>query len=426
MATSIHRHLKCQECHGGPESFAIAPDRLQIYKGGSHLADAPAFDHGADFKGKLARSAIPHLCGDCHADAERMNPYGIRIDQLARYWTSVHGKTLMQEHDDRVAVCVDCHGAHDVLPAKEPASKTYPSNVPGTCAQCHENARLMGDFDLPTGVVEEYRRSVHGRLLLEDGDLGAPTCATCHGNHSAVPPGFENVGAVCGQCHQHASEAFAESPHAGMDEFKGCVQCHAYRDGGHFHLIERITKDTGVLIERYEHLLASDASPTPEQITNAIHPDPQTIMRRALPGCLYCHDDVDEDADLAKMFTLLDEISAAERQYVRTGYRLDEVERGVLLVDRQRFLFSDAKTQLIELAPTQHTLDSKLVTDKVAELNETCNQVEADLDKLERDLRLRHLALIPIWIFALGFAGLLYAKYKRLRTAYVKPESELE
>lgn len=419
---SVHTALRCQECHKGEASYPLSLDDARPYIRTRRTGEPPpTFDHGPAFAGKASRAEVPERCGGCHADVERMNPYGLRTDQLARYWTSGHGKRLSAKGDDRVAVCIDCHGSHDILPSHKPASQTHALNIPGTCATCHADAELMEEFDLPVEVVDEYRQSVHGRLLFEQQDTGAPTCATCHGNHSAMPPGFATVGAVCGQCHQHAASSFATSIHATQEEHKGCVQCHGGGEGKHFHLIERITKPTGVLIQRYARLLASEPAPTPEQITESIHPDPKQIITRTLPTCMECHEEIDEDESLPKLFDLLDAIADAERLYVKTGRRLDEIGQGVLLVDRQRFLFEDAKTHLIELAPLQHTLDNEKVAAKVAELNAVCSQVNDELDELEQGLLLRHWALVPIWVFSILFAALWYAKYKQLKAKYVKP-----
>jgi hypothetical protein len=420
LSGSVHTSVQCQECHGGEETYVLSSEEVQKYVSGRSGPPSP-FDHGSSFAGLPARRQVPELCGNCHADVERMNPYGLRTDQLARYWTSVHGKTLRKEGDDRVAVCIDCHGNHDVLSSHDPNSKTYPINVPATCAKCHADTTLMNEFDLPVEIVEEYRESVHGVLLLEQGDTGAPTCATCHGNHSAMPPGFATVGAVCGQCHQHAATEFAKSIHSTFEDFEGCVQCHGGGEGRHFHLIKRITKPPGVMIQRYEHLLSSERSPTPQQITEAINPDPRKIMEQALPTCMDCHDDLEDDENLQKLFALLDEITKADLRYVETARRLDEVGQGVLLVDDQRFEFQDAKTQLIELAPLQHSLDNSVVDAKVEELNAVCAQVNKELDGLERGLRLRRGALAPIWLFALLLAGACYVKYRRLKAIYVTP-----
>lgn len=426
QAESAHRALRCQECHNGETSYSLPSEQLEQFKSRGAAAGL-TFDHGTAFTGKPTRLNVPTLCGDCHADVERMNPYGLRTDQLARYKTSVHGKALFGQHDSRVAVCTDCHGPpHEVLSAADPRSHTYPLNVPDTCARCHADKQLMDHYGWPTELVDEYRRSVHGQLLLEQHDTGAPTCATCHGNHSAMPPGFATVGAVCGQCHEHAAQRFATSIHAGQAGFKGCVQCHGGGEGRHFHLIERITQPAGIMIQRYAHLLAAEPNATPEQIREAIHPAPKEIITRALPTCMDCHEDVKDDENLGKLFALVDEIGDAEREYVRTANRLDEVSRGVLLVDNQRFEFQDAKTHLIALSPIQHTLDNSLVAAKVAELGTVCDKVNAELDTLQGGLAWRRRALWPIWGLALCFAAAFYVKYRRLKAAHVRADGASE
>lgn len=420
--TSIHRSsLRCQDCHGGADGYDVNAAELARFREALASPDLTMhFDHGSAFRGKPSRREIPERCGTCHADVERMNPYGLRTDQLMRYWTSVHGKTLKEKGDDRVAVCIDCHGTHAIQSGDEPSSRTYPLNVPDTCGACHSNAALMSEFGLPAEIVEEYRQSVHGRLLLEQKDTGAPTCATCHGNHSAMPPGFASVGAVCGQCHQHAAANFATSVHANLEEFHGCVQCHGGGEGRHFHDIQRITNPAGLMIRRYAHLLRSNRTPSHEEVTEAIHPFPKQIIERVLPTCTECHEDIEEDESLPKLLGLLDTIAEAERTFVKTGARLDRVGKGVLLVDRQRFLFEDAKTILIGLAPLQHTLSNEKVEAKVKELNDVCTRVNGELDALEESLAWRYKALVPVWAFALMFALVLYIKYRRLKAEWVK------
>jgi hypothetical protein len=62
------------------------------------------------------------------------------------------------------------------------------------------------------------------------GDLSAPTCTTCHGNHGAVPPGVASVENVCSNCHVLQAQLFDKSPHkaafatAGLP---GCMTCHS-------------------------------------------------------------------------------------------------------------------------------------------------------------------------------------------------------
>lgn len=425
LAGSVHKDIHCRECHGGAESYSLTPEQAHTFRTPASLGTRrPMFDHGQDFRGKAKRSDVPNLCGGCHADVARMNSYGLPTDQLAAYWTSGHGKALKENGDENVAVCIDCHGSHDVLGSSDPGSKTYPSNVPDMCGGCHADEKLMSGYDWPVEIVAEYKQSVHGDLLLNQNDLGAPNCATCHGSHAATPPGFDSVASVCGRCHQHASDNFKTSIHATQEEFKGCVQCHGGGPDAHFHLIEHITKPTGLLIQRYAHLLASEPSATDGEIKPPTHADPVEMITRALPSCTECHEELEEDESLPKMFKLLDAIASAERKYVQTAHRLDEVSQGVLLVDNQRFRFEEARTHLIALAPLQHTLDNDLVAKKVADLNRVCDEVQAELADLENGLRWRYRALYPIWGFAILFAIALYVKYKRLKAQYVTPLEE--
>jgi len=279
----------------------------------------------------------------------------------------------------------------------------------------------MGEFDLPVEVVDEYRQSVHGHLLLDQGDAGAPTCATCHGNHAAAPPGFADVGSVCGQCHQYAAEYFATSIHAELEAFDGCIQCHGGGPDSHGHRIEQITIPTLELVHRYVDIMASRPADAPTDPADVIYPAPKHIIERTLESCTDCHEELEEDESLPKLFELIDEIAHAQQRYAETAAYLDEVGQGVLLVDSQRFAFEEAKTHLIALAPLQHTLNLDRVGEKVAEMNAVCDTVRADLMELEDGLRWRYRALVPIWAFAILFSVALYAKYKALKRQYVKP-----
>jgi len=408
LSRSVHKELGCVACHGGPKSYDLTAEQVQAHSPGG----GAAFDHGAGFQGKPARADIPDRCGGCHADVERMNPYGLRTDQLARYRTSVHGRTLAKTGDTRVAVCVDCHGAHDILSADAPTSPTNRRNVPATCGRCHADASLMRAFGLPPEIVAEYRDSVHGKLLLGGDDPSAPSCATCHGNHAAAPPGFESVRTVCGQCHNRTAERFSTTPHAMLDGFEGCLQCHGGGPDSHGHHIQRATVHPDTMVRAYEELVSRTRNPDPHQVAQAIHPELRALLSRARPGCLLCHEDGDDQ--MRQLAGIEDRIEEAERSYVRTARRLDEAGRGVLLVDDEVFLFREARTHLVNMAPVQHSLDLAQVDAELGNLREVVHDVDTRLDDKEHGLRLRHLALIPIWVFALGFAAALYLLYRRL------------
>jgi glutaredoxin len=206
----------CVACHGGDSTI---------------LDRRSAKDRSKGYIGTPDRRDIPQLCGRCHADArfmKRHNP-SLRVDQLAEYATSVHGQRLFDLGDENVATCTSCHTAHSIRPPSDPKSSVHPTRVAETCGHCHADTTHMASYDIPTDQLSEYRKSIHWTLLDEKGDLSAPTCNDCHGNHGAAPPDVESVGAVCGQCHTAQQAMFETSDH--RDAFirlgtPGCAGCH--------------------------------------------------------------------------------------------------------------------------------------------------------------------------------------------------------
>jgi cytochrome c7-like protein len=86
---------------------------------------------------------------------------------------------------------------------------------------------------LRTDQYARWRVSVHANALLNKGDITAPTCNSCHGNHGATPPGIEAVSFVCGKCHSREAELFrASKKHQGWTQHnemmagQPCGSCH--------------------------------------------------------------------------------------------------------------------------------------------------------------------------------------------------------
>lgn len=225
--------LSCHDCHGGNPDPGLAED---IGAMDEDYAAAP-------FVGTPTRAEIPRFCGRCHSDPATMKRFrpDARVDQEREYWTSRHGESL-RAGDTKVATCIDCHGTHGILPRGDTQSPVHPQRVADTCARCHADAARMEGYRLPDGRPlpvdqhAQWRRSVHAEFLLERGDVSAPTCNDCHGNHGATPPGIDSVAFVCGQCHGREAELFRASPKAAAFEAHaqymreagpaGCAGCH--------------------------------------------------------------------------------------------------------------------------------------------------------------------------------------------------------
>jgi len=220
IQTDVHKKngFSCADCHGGDPTSMEMEVSMEPRKG---------------FLGKIERRRIPELCARCHSDATLMHKFRPqqRVDQLALYRTSVHGKRLAGG-DVRVATCIDCHSVHDIREVRDGLSPVHPLKLPATCARCHADGGHMKGYDIPTSQFDQYRRSVHWEALAKRGDLSAPSCATCHGSHGAAPPGIASVERVCGTCHVVFQNLFDQSPHRPAFEamgFAACVVCHATR-----------------------------------------------------------------------------------------------------------------------------------------------------------------------------------------------------
>jgi hypothetical protein len=229
FASDIHwqRGLRCTDCHGGDpkdEEYAGAHSKTAGFASGKKPAD------------------IPDFCGKCHSDTDYMRRFqpSARVDQVTEYWTSGHGKKL-KTGDEKVAHCVSCHGGHGVRAVEDLASPVYPTRVAETCGKCHSDAHQMegrthNGKPIGHGQPALWRDSVHGQAMLKKGDVAAPTCNDCHGNHGALAPEVGSVANACGTCHGKIADLFrgTRMRHSFAEVgLPGCATCHGYHDIHH-------------------------------------------------------------------------------------------------------------------------------------------------------------------------------------------------
>ena len=436
---SVHKSaVRCPDCHGGENAYEFTPEEFRRLgpEGASRWpasAATESFDHGTGFRGKLARAQVPERCGTCHADVERMNRYGLRTDQLALYWVSGHGRRLKQTGDTQVAVCIDCHGAHDVRPAGSPLSRTFAQKIPDTCGRCHADEALMSQYDRPASIVEQYRGSVHGIAVLERGDAGAPNCTTCHGSHGAAPPGFAEVGHVCGKCHQQTEENLRASVHGRIPALTPCIGCHAPGGDLRNHQIGRAVVPAQKLVEVFAAVRA-EAPAADEGALRARFAERVAALGTSpqlATICARCHGP--QRADPHRVFfaetdriacergvALSGVLLGAEFAYARAAERAAHLGSGVLLVRDEGLAAEEAKTELVALYDFLHTLDGANVEARAEKIKSVCQEVNGALDLKETGLVWRRKALLPIWGFVLVFFVLMYRKYLLLKRAYVR------
>ena len=235
----------CVQCHAGLGGALAQPveaysadvhartgfDCVACHGGDAGEFSMNAMDPDRGYIGVPSGTDVPTVCGRCHSSADFMKRYdpSARVDQVAEYRTSRHGRLLYERGDTLVATCASCHPAHSIRPPSDPKSSVHPLEVAGTCGSCHADPEHMAPYGIPTDQVEKYHESIHWTKMSEEGDLSAPTCNDCHGNHGAAPPGISWVGNVCGQCHSVMAQQFSASFHSPiltMLGSPGCATCH--------------------------------------------------------------------------------------------------------------------------------------------------------------------------------------------------------
>jgi hypothetical protein len=173
LAKGDTRAPYCADCHGAHTMAPPARPRARIsqtcgtchaqvvaaYKESVHgralrdgNPDVPACTdcHRAhDIKDPRERAWLletPQLCGKCHGDPRLAAKYGLSPNVLQTYLADFHGMTASLHGSKRTegarftAVCVDCHGVHDIKRVEDPESTVIRANLTKTCAKCHQGA----------------------------------------------------------------------------------------------------------------------------------------------------------------------------------------------------------------------------------------------------------------------------------------------
>ena len=188
-------------------------------------------------------------CTDCHADAAGKEQHADKLKpvnctnchekEAKEYAGTVHG-TARKGGNDVAANCADCHGAHDVMSSKDPASSTNHANIEATCSKCHGSDSIIAKGKLPGGNVGgKFHDSIHGKALKGAAQGSAPTCNNCHGSHNIRPksdPASRTSGAkipdTCGACHKAERAAFVGGKHGKLQQggdqaAPNCADCHS-------------------------------------------------------------------------------------------------------------------------------------------------------------------------------------------------------
>jgi hypothetical protein len=235
----------CLLCHGKPDfgkvestgrKISLFVDTLQLHK--SIHGQRQCTDCHVDVTQIPHQPAAKVNCRRCHYAG---NPVGApQGDMYDQYEHSVHGMAV-SKGDSKAPVCQDCHGTHDILPPDSAGSSMSKTHRPATCGKCHID------------IYATYRESVHGQALAS-GNLDAPDCASCHGEHNIQGPSNpesqvapEHISHTCGNCHgpmgvvakygikTDRTTTFEESFHGIAHKMENrtvanCSSCHGFHD----------------------------------------------------------------------------------------------------------------------------------------------------------------------------------------------------
>ena len=119
----------CGRCHTGVEEIYLGSVHGQHLLAGDMSAATCTSCHSSHGIGRVGEPfllGVMQECSHCH------------IELAETYLMSYHGKAASLG-EGSVAVCSSCHGAHDILPAADPASRVNEANLIQTCGQCHGN-----------------------------------------------------------------------------------------------------------------------------------------------------------------------------------------------------------------------------------------------------------------------------------------------
>ena len=208
---TLSKNDSCRSCHEQEYEVAGPSAHVRVFEGGNRDSA---------------------LCIDCHGSHDIPDPEEPRakIAQIcgechvavySTYVSSVHGAELVAESNQDVPTCVDCHGVHNVRGPRDP---TYRNDSIAICGDCHSNSALMERYGISANVYETYLDDFHGRTvdLFRRHDPTTPSdkavCFDCHGIHNIrrvddplSTVHSDNIQGTCQLCHTNAGPNFATS-----------------------------------------------------------------------------------------------------------------------------------------------------------------------------------------------------------------------
>ncbi len=130
--------------------------------------------------------------------------------------------------------CIDCHTDFTYKSIK-PSREDWRVVAGTSCKNCHDEKKKIDHRK----NYADYRESIHGRRLLVEKNMNAPTCAGCHNFHRIrrlsdpveMMEFRKEAYQVCGRCHQDYWDNYNDWFHGkgykhGAPDAPPCWDCH--------------------------------------------------------------------------------------------------------------------------------------------------------------------------------------------------------
>jgi hypothetical protein len=235
LPQSVHNNVNCYECHSKHE---VKPSKefqktqtqnclschtqksVQVYKTSIHAkknVGCESCHQGGHESKKISKNEVANVCGKCHGNHEK------------DFNNSVHN-TVLKSGNKNAPTCTDCHGSHQIVQSKMSIESK-------SCLKCHLDEKLFpGEGKGSAKFVSDYKTSIHASI--EKNGQEAAGCSDCHGDHMIQNPSDPKQSTIrarmletCGKCHKQEVENFKKSKH-GEELLKNnvkaptCATCH--------------------------------------------------------------------------------------------------------------------------------------------------------------------------------------------------------
>jgi len=189
---SAHRNLTCGQCHPDftySRTQAIANAKAWAWNAGiacqnchDHEKVAAVYIKSVHGVQQLKGNMSTALCSSCHGShniAPLKSPLakaqlhmasdvvcgkaGCHLEQYTTYDDYYHGAAYKKGQIDSPS-CWDCHGAHDIQPAKSPDSRVNAVQLGKTCGKCHKGSDA--EFGKQAAALIHQKKTIYNDNLI--------------------------------------------------------------------------------------------------------------------------------------------------------------------------------------------------------------------------------------------------------------------